>query len=57
MLAPSDINAEALRDHFSLPVLPEVLAKVEEKKGENRRNRAGRPQPIEPRLRAVDGPE
>lgn len=34
MLAPSDINAEALRDHFSLPVLPEVIAKVEEKKGE-----------------------
>ena len=32
MLAPSDINTEALRDHFSLPVLPEVLAKV--KKGE-----------------------
>lgn len=30
MLAPSDINAEALRDHFSLPVLPEVLAKVQE---------------------------
>ena len=28
MLAPSDVNAEALRDHFSLPVLPE------EKKGE-----------------------
>ena len=34
MLAPSDINAEALRDHFSLSVFPEVLAKVEEKKGE-----------------------
>lgn len=30
MLAPSNINAEALRDHFSLPVLPEVLAKVQE---------------------------
>ncbi len=30
MLAPSGINAEALRDHFSLPVLPEVLAKVQE---------------------------
>ncbi len=28
MLAPSDVNAEALRDHFSLPVLSE------EKKGE-----------------------
>ena len=34
MLAPSDINAEALRDHFSLPVFPEVLAKVEGEKGE-----------------------
>ena len=30
MLAPSDVNADALRDHFSLPVLPEVLAKVQE---------------------------
>ncbi len=34
MLALSDINAEALRDHFSLPVFPEVLAKVEVEKGE-----------------------
>ncbi len=30
MLTPSDINAEALRDHFSLPVLAEILAKVQE---------------------------
>ncbi len=30
MLAPIDVNIDALRDHFSLPVLPEVLAKVQE---------------------------
>lgn len=30
MLAPIEINADTLRDHFSLPVLPEVLAKVQE---------------------------
>jgi len=30
MLAHADIDAETLREHFSLPVLPEVLAKVQE---------------------------
>ena len=30
MLAPIDVNIDALREHFSLPVLPEVLAKVQE---------------------------
>ena len=30
MLAPIDVNADTLREHFSLPVLPEVLAKVQE---------------------------
>ena len=30
MLAPVELNADTLRDHFSLPVLPEVLVKVQE---------------------------
>lgn len=30
MLAPIEANVDAFRDHFSLPVLPEVLAKVQE---------------------------
>ncbi len=33
MLTSSDINAEALRDHFSLPVLAEDLAKVQQAMG------------------------